>query len=64
MSSADGRTVRQTILLLVSNDSDHENTVMKAKQIINHGHDLIQPRWVIDCIERGDLIPLSKKCVP
>lgn len=34
---------------------------MKAKQIINQGYDLIKPEWIIDCVLKEDLIPLSKK---
>lgn len=34
---------------------------MKAKQITRQGYDLIHPQWIIDCVTKGDFIPLTKR---
>ncbi len=26
--------------------------------------DIIRPQWILDCVAQGEIVPLTKKCVP
>lgn len=35
--------------------------VLKVKNVIKAGHDIVNPKWIVDCVAKAKLLPLTSK---